>query len=172
MQLSKQNKILIGVLITIAIIAFVMWPKKSKAYTAPTNSNPLNPSNNSGGGNVKPIVQTPVLGVPANVKDNFPLKVGSQGDKVARIQRIINYTFDKLKMNKTKLVEDGKFGAKTEAAVKIWFPAGEIYEQLYNLLSHNYSQGYAISEKNPNVKTGEKAPDANPLAWLMSGIRF
>lgn len=66
---------------------------------------------------------------PKTESNEFPLRKGSSGDKVAQLQTILNSKY------KAGLTVDGKFGAKTEAALKKIGKALAVSESLFNVLT-------------------------------------
>lgn len=75
-------------------------------------------------------IETPSNGGGSNTpepaaNDDFPLKKGSRGERVKKLQEFLN------NMNNESLVVDGIFGSKTEAAVKRNQAPFENFKQMY-----------------------------------------
>lgn len=75
-------------------------------------------------------IETPSNGGGSNTpapaaNDDFPLKKGSRGERVKKLQEFLNKT------NNETLVVDGIFGSKTEAAVKRNQAPFENFKQMY-----------------------------------------
>ena len=98
----KMNRILkfslIGVGLTAATIVTISLLKRRRLR----NELGLNEDNNNNNNDV--VRQT--------ANDDFPLKKGSRGERVKKLQEFLNKT------NSESLVVDGIFGSKTEAGVK------------------------------------------------------
>ena len=65
--------------------------------------------------------------------DNFPLKYGSRGERVRKVQAYINQMFALAPVSRDymPLAEDGIFGAKTEAACELFLNTKEITQDWY-----------------------------------------
>jgi peptidoglycan hydrolase-like protein with peptidoglycan-binding domain len=116
--MSKRKKIIIGIvafLIIAAILYFAFKPVKSE----PIETTPLP--------DVKP---TP----PVNL-DAFPLKVGSKGSNVKRLQNALN----RIGGPTGKIAEDGDFGNQTRLKI------------LTTLSTSSYSAGPSITETQLNA---------------------
>ena len=168
--MTKNNKILIAVLITVIIIAAVLWPKKTKAQKMEeqygTNNN-TNTNSNSGAA-APPKVNVPptsIPGVPADIKDNFPLKLGSRGDNVRRLQQIINFTNRRHNISVTPLTEDGIFGPKTDKAVRMWFSNGEVTKQSFDVINNLFLSN------NP-IPVQWRKGDVNKAVKGLAGLNF
>lgn len=64
----------------------------------------------------------------------FPLAVGSRGEKVKALQRYLNqmFTLAPVSRDYMPLVEDGIFGTKTEAACQMFLNTSSVSETWYN----------------------------------------
>jgi len=76
--------------------------------------------------------------------DNFPLQKGSKGQRVTRIQMLLNRAGAGLK-------EDGDFGAKTEAALKTYYGATSVADQ--SAFDKLYRQEAAKNHVKPATQT-------------------
>ncbi len=120
--MAKQNKtklalgIGIGILV-IGTIAFVLIKRKKRKALAnqyldtPSGSGSSSSGSSSGG---------------SYSRRGFPLKKGSGGNEVKALQKYLN------SVNNYGLVVDGKFGSKTENALKRWNGKTEVSEGYYN----------------------------------------
>ncbi len=64
----------------------------------------------------------------------FPLAVGSRGEKVRKLQAYLNQMFSLAPVSRDymPLVEDGIFGTKTEAACQMFLNTSSVSETWYN----------------------------------------
>lgn len=166
--MTKQNKILITVLVVVIITAFLLWPKKSKAQKVKeqlSNENGNATSTNNTRGAAASITPSVIPGVPVDVKDAFPLKMGSRGDRVRRLQQILNLTNKHHKTGVPFLVEDGIFGAKTDKAVRMWFSNGQISQSTYDVINHLFL-------KNNPIPLAWKNQNSSMRIDSISGLSF
>lgn len=65
--------------------------------------------------------------------NNFPLKYGSRGERVRKVQAYVNQIFALAPVSRDymPLSEDGIFGVKTEAACELFLNTKEITEDWY-----------------------------------------
>jgi hypothetical protein len=81
---------------------------------------------------IPPTIPTDNGNQDGNKNDNFPLKQGSRGERVKKLQQIVN------KKTGAGLVEDGIFGPKTsEAFSRVGLPT-MILEDIYNNFVKKY----------------------------------
>ena len=100
----KGNKVvLIAIIVIVAIIIIIVYVYRKTLFGANVSSPITSPGIPSSGGS----------GFIAR-SDNFPLKKGSSGARVLAAQKVFNGMIAHLGL--PKLVEDGDFGPKTEAA--------------------------------------------------------
>mgnify|MGYP001027931261 CR=1 FL=1 len=115
--MSKRKKTIIGI-IAFLIIALILWfafkPAKSKTEDAAI---------------IPDVTPTP----PVNL-DAFPLKVGSKGNNVRRLQMALN----RIGGGTNKIAEDGVFGNQTRLKV------------LTTLATSSYNAGPEITESQLN----------------------
>lgn len=106
MKIKTGQAILIGLPIVVGVILIIRQFTKPKAPKIPENTGVIEPiitgsgGSNSGGGSSR--------------NDNFPLKKGSYGNNVRRLQTAL------LKLNPSALPKygvDGDFGTETETAL-------------------------------------------------------
>lgn len=117
MAKKTNTGLFIGIGIAVVGIALLLFlPKKSRGATS---TNPFQPSSNGG------IGGSPAIGAPSTsdgcgrgasgimyTRTGFPLRRGSCGNEVMKLQAFLN------SQGGYGLVVDGKFGQKTENAVK------------------------------------------------------
>ena len=125
MQLSSKNKKIVGALIILVVLFMLYYLNRDselvlnitnkfskKPESLPLVSNPLTVNKADAVLNVvdkKPIVN-----------DEFPLKVGSGGNKVKLLQQALNRINEKTGNKYAPLVADGSFGEKTYTAIVTW----------------------------------------------------
>lgn len=70
----------------------------------------------------------------ASSTDGFPLKKGSSGERVRKLQAHINKMWGLTPVSRDymPLAEDGIFGVKTEAACKLFLGTESVSESWYN----------------------------------------
>ena len=87
----------------------------------------------------KPGEETPgELPSGGSAKDPFPLKLGSSGTYVVRLQKHLNRLIENSNATGSGiwsdpfLIEDGIFGSKTEAEVRRYYSTNEVSRELFN----------------------------------------
>lgn len=129
-------------LITVGVLALVSVPVifygrdrgwfKKKTDTPPPTPEPDVKNTQTGGG---AVTQTEYVNVPQR-NDSFPLSKArkSLGEKVKKVQQIINYVFDPT----TRIKEDGDLGLVSQAAMIQYLGKSEITEKDYVNLERLY----------------------------------
>ena len=132
------------------LVVVVLWPKKSNALNSPSPVDPLNESDPT---DPKPDPVKPVL-IPDG-KSDYPLKQGSKGDLVKKLQEIINFNDSAYGLtNGVYLTTDGNFGPKTEARVKAVFGSPVVTEAQFKM---------AVQRRNSAIPYGSRMDDNFPL---------
>lgn len=106
--MNKKKIIILSAIITLVIIAIVVMRKKIQANQLPANKITENPVKIGGKISMPPIPR--ISGM------DFPLKKGSRGNAVRRLQKWINNN-PPVPYRQGFLTEDGIFGDKTLTAV-------------------------------------------------------
>ena len=118
--------VIIFIVITLIIISsWLVYKKYIKDAPIEDELPPPPPDNNSGGG-------TPP---PNNTVMSFPLKKGMDNSSVIDVQNALN------KKCKANLVADGKFGPKTESALKSCYGVTQVNEALYTQMKSDVTGG-------------------------------
>jgi hypothetical protein len=131
--MDKRKKILFIVLLVVASIAIVFWPKPLPAMPVNLDMGEGGDNTGTGSGNLadngtRIDLQLPNL-PPAPV---FPLKRGSKGNQVINLQEIINFNDSAYNLTGGKyLTKDGVFGPATEARVLKLFGNKSVTEKQY-----------------------------------------
>lgn len=105
----NKKKIIAIVLVVLIIVGLIYYNRNSpklqaiKDKISPPKA-PIEPAKNSGFNVVTPDLSN----------DNFPLKVGSKGEKVKTLQLALNKLNESQGSKNSPLVPDGIFGNKTE----------------------------------------------------------
>ena len=129
----KNKKLIITIVVCLLLIAITVGGLY--LYTKKTTADPAKPVVNPNGSTVAPVV------IPV-----FPLKQGSKGTEVKKLQAKMNewmnynyFTVVTKPANK-ELAVDGVFGPKTLEFVKIIFALDTVSQDAYNnLLAQNYT---------------------------------
>jgi hypothetical protein len=85
-----------------------------------------------------------MLTLPQPNPANFPLKYGSRGNEVSRVQAGINQSIRKGTIKGVALVADGIWGAKTENLVRQILPGGTISLDQYKAINVKVAQNQGI----------------------------
>lgn len=111
----KKKTLIIIVLALVVAAAVVVYFVFKRRNNNNNNNNPDN-SNSTGGGTT-------------GTNSGFPLKYGSRGENVKKLQRRLN---EQLPSTTPQLVVDGIWGKKTEDAVKLVYGINVISESKFN----------------------------------------
>lgn len=177
--MEKKHWILIAVIVVVAVVAFLLWPRKKNMPVPPPEPAPgptgpqvspveqavtgggatspvaatltqqqqlgvlgalgsplgilttggglLSGSGNSGGNTAYALggagtsnIATGAAGIANSILKKFPLKQGSKGEEVKKVQKYINLVYRSVKGGKKDLVAvDGAWGPKTTNALKM-----------------------------------------------------
>ncbi len=127
MAISKKTWIIIGIVAFVIILSIVIYAstRKPKVETGIKGAVPLNPASATAAMNLAGIFKP----------ETWPLAIYMKGANCLRLQKLLNY-----KGYTPKLVEDGYFGSKTEAALlSIYSTKTATEDQLNQWEKFNYS---------------------------------
>lgn len=141
-----KNKKLIGWGILVAAVLVFAWLLFKKKIAIPTvGDSPKIIAGGTGTGAGTGTGTSAGSGTSTG-QTEFPLKNGSRGDKVKKLQSLINYLLTSGQVSElmgisrpSKLAVDGIFGDNTEHGCRFFFGMREISEALYNSLMISYN---------------------------------
>lgn len=145
--MNKPAKIIIGIVITIILIAVGYFLYKKFAKPVPVPESDIDTQG-------KKISWS---------DDEFPIKKGSSGNRVKQLQAGLNI------LNNENLALDGKFGDKTLAALNEHYKVTQLSEAAYNTYikpNLNKIDEYIASKHPANAKTSKPTsatPPSNSL---------
>ena len=120
----------IGILAIGGLVFFLIKRKKKKGNLGIPDT-PASTSSGSGSGSGSGSYSAPTY------NQNFPLNVGSRGNRVKNVQAYLNST-----KGKYGLVVDGIYGSKTADALKRWNGKTEVSKSYYDWIKTQPSSTY------------------------------
>ena len=137
--MAKKNKtklyigIGIGILAIGGLVFFLIKRKKKKGNLGIPDTTPSVTSSGSGSGSGSSSSSSSA----PTYNQNFPLNVGSRGNRVYNVQAYLNST-----KGKYGLVVDGIYGSKTADALKRWKGKTEVTKSYYDWIKTQPSSTY------------------------------
>lgn len=145
--MERRKKIIMGVLAILLLVIIIAWPKGANATIAPDEIVP-NDSEPDLDVNIPKTSITPKQIIIPDGSNDFPLKLGSKGDKVKTIQEIINFNDSAFGLtNGVYLTKDGNFGPKTQTRCIAIFGSPVITEIQFSTALTRYKKGIPFQSR-------------------------